>query len=107
MIGRRGAYSLLVVCILAAASPAAAGVIPIAASGIAFVPAKVSARVGDTIEWINKDFVVHSATARNGDWDVKLPVHKTGRVQLKKPGRIAYYCRLHPNMTGEIDVRTK
>ena len=35
---------------------------------LAFVPAQVSAHVGDTIEWVNADFVAHTATARNGAW---------------------------------------
>jgi plastocyanin len=108
MIARAGAvFSLLPALALAAASPVAAGVVRIDASGIAFVPARVSAKVGDTVEWTNKDFVVHSATARNGDWDLNLPVHKTGQTVLKKAGKIAYYCRLHPNMTGEIDISPK
>jgi len=30
-----------------------------------------------------------------------------GRTVLKKAGKIAYYCRFHPNMTAEIDVAAK
>ena len=30
-------------------------------------PAAASAKVGDTIEWIDKDIFVHTATARNGE----------------------------------------
>ena len=41
-------------------------------------PAEASAKIGDTIEWINKDVLAHLATARNGDWDVTLPPEKTG-----------------------------
>jgi len=107
MIGRTAAFSLLVALALAAVEPAAAGVVRVDASGIAFAPAKVSAKVGDTVVWTNKDFVVHSATAKAGGFDVNLPVHKTGQTVLKKAGKIAYYCRLHPNMTGEIDVSSK
>jgi plastocyanin len=77
------------------------------ATGVAFAPAKISAKVGDTMQWTNKDFVLHSATARNGDWDVNLPPNKSGQTVLKKPGKIEYYCRLHPNMKGEIDVSAK
>jgi plastocyanin len=47
---------------------------------------------------------VHSATARNGDWDVELPPNKTGTVVLKKPGVIDYYCRYHPNMKAKLTV---
>ena len=89
---------------LAAASPAAAAVVKIEIKGIAFPPAKATAKVGDTVEWINKDFVVHSATARDKSWDVNIPANKSGRAVMKKAGKIVYYCRYHPNMTGEIDV---
>jgi plastocyanin len=51
-------------------------------------PAEASAKGGDTIEWINKDIVAHTATARNGDWDVTMPPKKTGTPVLKKAGMI-------------------
>ena len=53
---------------------------------------------------MNNDFVAHSATARNGDWDVMLPPHQTGRTFVKKPGKVEYYCRYHPNMKGEVTI---
>ncbi|HEX9159960.1 MAG TPA: hypothetical protein VF835_07005, partial [Rhizomicrobium sp.] len=67
----------------------------------------VTAHVGDTVEWTNHDFVAHTATGRKGDWDVNLPVGKSGRTTLKKPGLTEYYCRVHPNMTGKIEVTGK
>ena len=42
-------------------------------------PVATAAKVGDTIEWINKDIFVHTATARNGDWDVTMPPKKRRR----------------------------
>lgn len=99
--------TLLLLLGSAAASPAAAATVRVEVKGIAFAPAKAAARVGDTIEWTNKDFVVHSATARRGGWDVNLPPGKSGRTVLIKAGKVAYYCRYHPNMTGEIDVAPK
>jgi plastocyanin len=72
--------------------------------GLAFSPAKVTAHIGDTIEWANVDFLDHTATARNHDWDVQLPVNSTKRVVLKKAGAIEYFCRFHPNMTGTVTV---
>ena len=67
-------------------------------------PAEASAKGGDTIEWINKDIVAHTATARNGDWDVTMPPKKTGTLVLKKAGMIDYYCRFHPNMKATLAV---
>lgn len=92
---------------VAATAPALAAVVRVDATGIAFVPSTVKAHVGDTVKWSNKDYVAHTATARSGDWDVSLPAHGAGHVTLKKTGTIAYYCRVHPNMTGKIEISTK
>ena len=64
----------------------------------------MNAKVGDTIEWVNKDALVHAATATNGDWNVDIPGNQRGQVVLKKPGTAEYYCKLHPNMKGRIVV---
>jgi plastocyanin len=69
-----------------------------------FTPTQVSAHVGDTIEWVSSDFVGHTATARNKDWDVAIPPKGTGRVMLQHAGDVDYFCRFHPNMTGRISV---
>jgi len=71
---------------------------------LGFVPVEISAHVGDTIEWVNTDFVAHTATARNGSWDVLIPVNAKKTVVLKTEGKIEYYCKFHPNMTGRILV---
>jgi plastocyanin len=92
--------------LMSAASAAGAETIKVDATGIAFAPQKITAHVGDRIEWINKDFVAHTATAKTGDnWDIQLAPDKTGGVTLQKAGHIDYYCKVHPNMTGEIDVK--
>jgi plastocyanin len=67
-------------------------------------PAEASAKVGDTIEWIDKDIFVHTATARNGDWDVTMPPKMTVTLVLKKAGLTGYYCRFHPNMKATLGV---
>jgi plastocyanin len=71
---------------------------------LSFVPAEVTAHVGDTIEWVNADFVVHTATARNGAWDLLIPVNTKRNLVLKDEGIIDYYCKFHPNMAGRILV---
>ena len=81
-----------------------AAVIQIKMAQVAFAPAQISAHVGDTIEWTNDDIVAHTATARNGAWDVMVGPNSKGSITLKSPGTIEYYCRLHPNMVGSITV---
>ena len=88
----------------AMAVPAQAATIQIMATDMVFAPSEVSAKVGDTIEWINKDVLVHTATARSGDFDVMMPAKKTVTSVLKKAGTIEYYCRLHPNMKAVLTI---
>ena len=78
--------------------------IQISMENLVFAPAEASAKVGDTIEWVNKDVLAHTATARNGDFDVMLPPKKSATFVLKKAGTIDYYCRFHPNMKATLTV---
>jgi len=57
---------------LGASVSAHAATIQITMENLVISPAEASAKIGDTIEWINKDVFAHPATARNGDWDVTL-----------------------------------
>ena len=86
------------------AVPAQAATIQITMEDLVFAPAEVSAKVGDTIEWINKDVFAHTATARNGDFDVTMPPKKTVTSVLKKAGTVEYYCRYHPNMKAVLKI---
>jgi plastocyanin len=88
----------------AMAVPAQAATIQITTTDLVFAPAEVSAKVGDTIEWINTDVFVHTATARNGDFDVIMPPKKTVTSVLKKAGIVEYYCRYHPNMKSTLTI---
>jgi plastocyanin len=87
-----------------AVGTARAEVVHIKMEKLGFTPAQVTAHVGDTIEWVNADFVAHTATARDGAWDVLIPVNATKSLVLKAPGQVDYYCKFHPNMTGQVSV---
>jgi plastocyanin len=101
----RWALPIVVVLLLLRTSVSAqAETIQITMENLVFSPAEVSAKIGDTIEWINKDIFAHTATARNGDWDVTMPPKKTVTLVLKKAGSIDYYCRFHPNMKATLTV---
>ena len=89
---------------LAMSVSADAATIQITMQDLVISPAEASAKVGDTIEWINKDIFAHTATARNGDWDVTIPPKKTVTSVLNKAGTVEYYCRFHPNMKATLAV---
>ncbi len=100
-------FALLGVAMAAMVSlPAHAATIRVTIQDLVYSPVKISAKVGDTIEWVNKDVVAHTATVR-GDWDVLIPAGKNASHVLKKAGDVDYYCRFHPNMKGAIAVSPK
>jgi plastocyanin len=83
---------------------ARAEIIRVEVKRAAFVPPEVTANLGDTIEWVNDDFVAHTATARSGARDVRLPPHAAGQIVVKEPGNAEYYCRYHLNMMGKVRI---
>ncbi len=70
---------------------------------MAFVPAEIEAQVGDTIEWVNNEILVHTATVKGG-WEVMIPAKGTASRAVAEAGQVDYYCRFHPNMKGQISV---
>ena len=88
----------------AIAVPAHGATIQIVMENLVFSPAEATAKVGDTVEWINKDIFAHTATARNGDFDVVMPPKKTVTSVLKKAGTVEFYCRFHPNMKAMLTI---
>ncbi len=104
MLGRMASGCFGVAGLAVLAGAARADVIQIKIAQLAFVPAQVSAHVGDTIQWVNSDFVAHTATARNGAWDVMILPNGTKSLVLKADGVVDYYCKFHPNMSGRITV---
>jgi plastocyanin len=95
---------LLAVAALLRPQVAQAATIQVTIQNLAFSPAEVSVKVGDTIEWVNKDAFVHTATARDKTFDVNIAANKTARMVVQRAGDIAYNCRFHPNMTGTLKV---
>ena len=64
----------------------------------------MNAKVGDTVEWVNKDALAHTATATNNDWNVMIAPKQTGQAGAEKAGRVEYFCKFHPNMKGRVIV---
>jgi plastocyanin len=89
---------------LTASVSAHAETIPIVMDKLVFAPAEMQAKVGDTIEWINKDILAHTATATGGAWNVVIPPNKTEKLVLQKAGTVDYYCKYHPNMKGRLVI---
>ena len=85
-------------------SQAAPHTYPVTIRQMAFSPAPTGLRVGDTIEWVNDDIFLHSATSKDGGFDVTLKPKAHVRMVLTKPGSFAFVCRYHPGMGGRLTV---
>lgn len=103
MPSKRHMWVTAMLALIFSAGLAEAATIEVTIDKMAFSPADIAAKVGDTIEWVNEDVFVHTATVRGG-FEVLLPVKKSGSAVMAKTGTIDYYCRLHPNMKGRITV---
>jgi plastocyanin len=102
----RNLFAFIAIMLGVGLVPAHADTIQVVIDKLVFSPAEIKAKVGDTIEWVNKDILAHTATVR-GDWDVMIAANKSASVVLKNAGAVEYYCRIHPNMKGQIIVVPK
>lgn len=64
-------------------------------------------KVGDTIVWVNRDTVLHSVTARDHSFDLRLNPGQSARLTLQKAGRIPFDCLFHSTMRGTLVVADK
>ncbi len=82
-------------------APAWADTIQVTIDKLVFTPTAINAKVGDTIEWVNKDVIAHTATVKGG-WEVMIPAKMSATMIVKKAEVVEYYCRFHPNMKGRL-----
>ena len=113
-MGRAGVVGLTVVAVAVglvvartrrapAPPPPATHVIEI--EGMAFHPADVDARVGDTLVWVNRDIVPHTASAVDSAWSSPpLGPGERWATVVRDTGWVAYACRFHPPMSGHVTV---
>ena len=88
MMGRPGgALSLWLAAILAMTlTTAHSETIQVTIRDLKFLPDRIEARVGDTVEWVNTDILAHTATAR-GRWDVMILQTVRAAWFSRRPGR--------------------
>ena len=70
-----------------------------------FTPKELAVAPGDTVTWINYDFVPHTVTADNQSWDSGL-IEAGGQWQtvVKADMHQTYFCRFHPSMTAKLRI---
>jgi plastocyanin len=69
-----------------------------------FGPVPAGVKAGDTIMWINRDMFRHTATAKDGSFNIDLAAGAKGKTIVRKAGSIAFSCKYHPGMHGVLKV---
>ena len=73
--------------------------------GMRFQPEVLTVSRGDTIVWVNKDLVPHTATSKAGGFDSKdIQADKSWRHTIQTTGEFAYICTFHPTMKAVLRV---
>ncbi|MBT4805229.1 hypothetical protein HON71_03585 [Candidatus Woesearchaeota archaeon] len=101
------------------------GVYQVAIENFKFKPTDLNIKVGERVEWINKDYssytqeiddlqeneedglqkgIAHTVTFESMDSDIHLPVGGTATVTFTGAGTFKYFCQYHPSMQGTITV---
>jgi plastocyanin len=104
---RRTAGSAITLCVLAIGTAAfrldaeAAARKPVThtvtVDSARFSPADLTVNVGDSIVWVNKDILAHTATTLKPGFDSKvIQPGKSWRYTVKNKGEFAYTCSFHP-----------
>jgi plastocyanin len=70
-----------------------------------YSPNPIEVDVGQTITWVNDDFVIHTATSADGIFDSNIMQRgQTFSYTFDTLEEYPYYCDLHPNMVGTVRV---
>lgn len=72
---------------------------------LAFSPATIRIKVGQTVEWVNGDPLAHTVTADDKSWGSGF-VNQGGRFSRRfaTAGSFPYHCEPHPQMKGRVIV---
>jgi plastocyanin len=95
----------LLACATGAGAAARPAVHTVTIDGARFSPSELTVKAGDTIVWVNKDILAHTATAKDGPFDSKvIQPGKSWRFVARRKGQFAYTCSFHP-MNATLTVK--
>ncbi len=94
----------LAVCVAPSLAQNAPGTVRI--DNFTFNPPQLTVKAGTTVTWVNKDDIPHGiASSSNAFVKSKaLDTDDSYSFTFTTPGTYAYFCYIHPHMTGTIVV---
>ncbi len=70
-----------------------------------YEPDPVVVQTGGKVIWQNEDAAPHTATADDGSFDTgTIEQGKIGSETFKEAGTYPYFCEIHPDMRGSVEV---
>ena len=70
-----------------------------------FTPQRLTVKAGTTVTWVNEDDIPHTVAATEKAFKSKaLDTEDKYAFTFTTAGTYAYFCSLHPHMTGTIVV---
>ena len=70
-----------------------------------FGPQKLTVKVGDTVTWTNEDDIPHTVVSIGHYRSQALDTGDKFTFTFKTPGTFQYFCGLHPQMQGTVEVQ--
>ena len=99
------AAAALLIAPLALAQPSAAAQ-TVKISNLTFGPQTITVAAGSTVTWVNQDDLPHTVVAVDKSFRSKpLDTGDSFSFTFAKPGEYAYFCSIHPMMTGKVVVK--
>lgn len=96
-------------------TPDAAAAATVEITEFAYSPKEITVKVGDTVEWVNRDAFLHTVTSGAVDGPENLPDDKfdenleeagsKASVTFDEAGTFTYFCKQHNAMDGVVIVK--
>jgi plastocyanin len=96
----------LTVSPIATARAQQAAAVEVKIDNFSFGPQAQTVPVGTTVTWTNRDDIPHTVVSTDGVFKSKvLDTDEKFSYTFAKVGTFAYFCSIHPKMTGKIVVQ--
>jgi plastocyanin len=100
-----GAMGIVVAIAMSAAGPVYAADTEVKIDNFTFNPQQITVKAGTTVVWINHDDIPHTIVSKTFIFKSKaMDTDDKFSFTFTTPGAFAYFCSLHPHMTGTIVV---
>jgi plastocyanin len=90
------------------AQPPASTAMEVKIDNFSFSPATLTVAVGTTVTWTNQDDIPHTVVSTDDPRAFRSKVLDTDEkftYTFSKAGTFAYFCSVHPKMTGTVVVK--